>query len=68
MKSRIEYAGGWAMRGPQNRLHFYRTFQGALSTKAVCGAEDLSFAYGQDETPTAERCCGRCWRIRGARP
>lgn len=68
IKLRLEYAGTWAMRGPQSRLHFYRTFQGMFSHKAICGVEDPSFIYSQSMEPREDQVCKRCWRQRGNRP
>ncbi len=60
--------GAWAMRGPQNKLHFYPSLRQDLTqytTRAICGASDGSFAYSVTNTPPAEQCCGRCLKQRG---
>lgn len=60
--------GAWAMRGPQNKLHFYPSLRSDItifSARAICGAKDPSFAYSVTITPPANNCCGRCLKQRG---
>ena len=63
-------SGAWAMRGPQNRLHFYPLLRNGVDVeqRAICGARDTSFAYSLTKTPAADApCCGRCVKQRGGR-
>lgn len=59
--------GAWAMRGPQNKLHFYTLLRNGVdvANRAICGASDASFAYSVTTSPPAEQCCGRCAKQRG---
>lgn len=60
-------AGSWAMRGPQNKLHFYTLLRNGLdlAQSAICGATNPSFAYSVTNTPEPSNCCGRCLKQRG---
>jgi hypothetical protein len=62
--------GAWAMRGPQNKLHFYTLLRNGidLTVSAICGASDPSFAYSVTTTPEIGKCCGRCLKQRGGQP
>lgn len=59
--------GTWAMRGPQNNLHFYPLLRNGvdLANRAICGAKDPSFAYSATNTPELPMCCGRCLKQKG---